>query len=39
VKGTQSADVMMRGINEIALTGIDPARAVHTSDGVTIYRF
>lgn len=35
----KSADVMMRGINEIPLAEIDPARAVHTSDGVTIYRF
>jgi hypothetical protein len=39
VKGDRSADVMMRGINEIPLAPIDASRALHSSDGVTIYGF
>ena len=39
VKGRRAADVMMRGVSEAQLADIDPARQIHSSDGISIYEF
>ena len=38
-RGPRAADVMVRGLNEAALPGIDEARRIYTGDGVSIYEF
>lgn len=38
-RGPRAADVMVRGLNEAALPGIDEARRIYTGDGVAIYEF
>lgn len=39
VKGARSADVMIRGISDIDLPEIDPARRVYSQNGISIYEF
>jgi hypothetical protein len=39
VKGDRSADVMTRGLNDVALPAIDEGRRVYTDGTVSIYQF
>ena len=39
VKGERAADVMMRGVNGVALLKIDPARRAFNDNGTSIYQF
>ena len=39
VKGSRSADLMIRGINEIPLADIDQGRRIFSDAGVAIYQF